>query len=253
MDKNILSNLVILSVQGANRIYAKTNSKTVRENRNLWGLAIKIKGHTEYISNGKAIISDNQHITLLPKGSSYSWESFGGECLMIEFEANIEGQMLYSFNISDCARIVSLFNNIERNRTKGGPEIKNIKNLYDILTILLESSAKEYIPTEKAGIIAPAVDYITKNFRNPDISVPLLSEISGVSCVYFRKLFTKIYGVPPMKYVQILRMNKAADIFKSDYNSIESVAYSLGYNSVYHFSKMFKNYFGVSPSNYQKY
>ncbi len=252
LENNILSNLVVLSVQGANRVYAKVNTKTARENRNLWGIAMKPKGYTEYVCKGKSIISDNQHITLLSKGSCYSWESFGGECLMIEFDANIESDMLYSFNINESTRIVSLFNSIERNRTKNGLEIKNIKYLYEILTILLESNTKEYIPTEKANIIAPAVDYITKNFSNPEINLELLSEISGVSYVYFRKLFTKIHGVPPMKYLHILRMNKAADIFKSDYNSIESVAYSVGYNSVYHFSKMFKFYFGISPSNYQK-
>ncbi|MBQ2704787.1 MAG: helix-turn-helix transcriptional regulator, partial [Clostridia bacterium] len=41
-------------------------------------------------------------------------------------------------------------------------------------------------------------------------------------------------------------------ILHSDYESVEQVAFSVGYNSIYHFSKMFKLYTGKSPSEYAK-
>ena len=41
-------------------------------------------------------------------------------------------------------------------------------------------------------------------------------------------------------------------ILKSDYDTIEQVALSVGYNSIYHFSKMFKLYTGKSPLEYGK-
>ena len=37
-----------------------------------------------------------------------------------------------------------------------------------------------------------------------------------------------------------------------NYDKIEQVALSVGYNSIYHFSKMFKVYTGINPSEYAK-
>ena len=251
MTKSILSDLIVFNVKSANKIYAKKNSKTFRKNRDCWGLAIKSNGYTEYECKEKNYISDENHVTVLPKGSSYAWESFGGECLMIDFDANVECDSIISFSVDNSSKIITLFKNVEQNCKKNGIGIKSIRYLYEILTTLLDDNNKEYIPKENANIIMPAVEYITKNFDNPGINSEILSNICGISNVYFRKLFTNLYHVSPMKYVHSLKMKKAAEILKSDYNSIESVAYSAGYNSVYHFSKMFKRYYGVSPSNYK--
>ena len=140
----------------------------------------------------------------------------------------------------------------KRNHAQNGLEIKTFKFVYEILTIILEHNQKEYFPTTKTNRILPAIEYITKNFNSTNFNCETLSNLCGISNVYFRKLFTDIYKIPPMDYVHRLRMNKACEILKSDYNTIESVAYSVGYNSVYHFSKMFKTYFSVSPSEYAK-
>ena len=55
-----------------------------------------------------------------------------------------------------------------------------------------------------------------------------------------------------MKYLHNFRIQKAKAILRSDYESIEQVARSVGYNSIYHFSKMFKEYTGKSPTEYAK-
>ena len=65
-------------------------------------------------------------------------------------------------------------------------------------------------------------------------------------------MFFKVYGASPIHYLSEFRIKKAKSILKSDYDSIEQVAQSVGYNSIYHFSKMFKQYVGVSPTEYAK-
>ena len=45
---------------------------------------------------------------------------------------------------------------------------------------------------------------------------------------------------------------KATEMLQSDYGSITNVAQSLGYLTIYDFSRTFKKYIGVSPSNYMK-
>jgi AraC-like DNA-binding protein len=41
-------------------------------------------------------------------------------------------------------------------------------------------------------------------------------------------------------------------MLKNDYNSVSQIAENVGYNSIYHFSKMFKAYTGISPKEYAK-
>ncbi len=67
-----------------------------------------------------------------------------------------------------------------------------------------------------------------------------------------RKIFTDIFGISPINYIHKIRIEKAKELFKGDFGKISDVATSVGYNNIYHFSKMFKIHTGVSPSEYIK-
>lgn len=131
-------------------------------------------------------------------------------------------------------------------------EIKNLQHLYKIIVILLDSERNKYVPSQKRDIINPAISYISENYNNPAINIEMLSNMCEISYVYFREIFSEFCGHPPMEYVNKIRMTRAKEMLESDYNSIEAIAHSVGYNSIYHFSKMFKKFFGVSPSQYNK-
>lgn len=91
--------------------------------------------------------------------------------------------------------------------------------------MLTDSGQQKYITSDKRTYLAPAIDYIAKNFtrriRNDD-----MAKAAGISTVYFRKLFTAAYGISPAAYLQNLRINKAKDMLKSDYGSITDIALS---------------------------
>ena len=118
--------------------------------------------------------------------------------------------------------------------------------------ILAKSTSKEPIHPKKHQILYPAIKYISENYFDGNITNASLAEICGISTVYFRKTFESVYGISPIKYLHNFRIEKAKAILHSDYESIEQVARSVGYNSIYHFSKMFKQYTGKSPSEYAK-
>ena len=71
-----------------------------------------------------------------------------------------------------------------------------------------------------------------------------------MSTVYYRKLFTEVMGVPPITYARQLRIEKAKEMLKSDYITLTDIATSLGYSSLYDFSRDFKKHTGVAPSKY---
>ena len=104
-------------------------------------------------------------------------------------------------------------------------------------------------PSGKRLKIAPAVDYIAKNYGK-SIKNETLASLCGISEVYFRKIFFGVFGTPPIAYVHNLHIKKAEEMLKSDYGSITEIAKSLGYNNIYDFSRDFKKHNGISPSKY---
>ena len=129
-------------------------------------------------------------------------------------------------------------------------QLNQLKQLVYKLLLLLFNENKKYVPSQKAEKITPAIEYIIQHYDDPKITSEFLSSLTTLSHTYFRKIFTQEYGVPPMEYLNILRMRKAAEMLKSDYTSIYAISLSVGYNSIYHFSKMFKKHFGVSPTSF---
>lgn len=51
-------------------------------------------------------------------------------------------------------------------------------------------------------------------------------------------------------YIKEMRMNKAVQLLNEHKYSIAEVAYRVEFNDPHYFSKSFKLYFGVSPSEY---
>ena len=56
--------------------------------------------------------------------------------------------------------------------------------------------------------------------------------------------------MPPIRYLNMIKIEKAKGLLISDYSTIEDVAESVGYGNVYHFCKMFKQMTGISPGKY---
>ena len=95
------------------------------------------------------------------------------------------------------------------------------------------------------------MDYINNNFTKK-LSNQMLANLSDISVSYFRRLFLEVFFASPMQYVENLRIEKAKALLKTDFKSITEVSSQSGYDNVYHFSKNFKKYTGMSPLKYSK-
>ena len=117
--------------------------------------------------------------------------------------------------------------------------------------MFVKLSTPRNVPDDKQKKIAPALDYIIKNY-NTELSNELLAGLTGLSIVYFRKLLKEIKGESPMAFARRIRIEKAKEMLKSDYGRISEVAFSLGYQNIFDFSRDFKKHVGVSPTEYAK-
>lgn len=252
MYENLLSNLIIKNIRSVTTSYSNENASGKRNNRERWSIVIKFEGETHYFSEGKTIVSSGNEVIILPKGSSYEWKCIkAGHFATVEFEMDYEYNKIFAVKTNDVDKILDKIRTMEHKRLIKSPMYipECIRDTYDILISLFSPLEKKYIPSTKIKKIQPAIEYISENFHR-NIKNDYLAQISGISTVYFRKLFTEYFNMSPITYIHTLRIRKAKDMLKSDYSSITDIALSLGYINIYDFSRVFKKHTGLSPTAY---
>lgn len=253
---NSLSEMIITKIHAFNRVNVSENaiggSAKPRERS---AIAIKTEGLTLFESDGNHYKSDSTHATLLPKGLVYSWVcKQKGECLMIEFDGENMPEVLTTIKMKNCVEIASVFARLESLEMFRNPayNVKCMQGVYEILVKLCESETSDYSLASKKNKIAKSVEYLEKHCLSDDISIETLAEISGISSVYFRKIFSELYGMPPMRYVGRIRIEKAKRMLIGDSVSVTHIAEMSGFGSVYHFCKAFKKATGITPTEWAK-
>lgn len=93
--------------------------------------------------------------------------------------------------------------------------------------------------------------YMEEHYREK-ISLDQIATNMYLSPFYISKLFKSETGDTPINYLINLRMAKAKELLDtSPHVSIQAVAFAVGYEDAYHFSKLFKKYYGLSPMHYK--
>lgn len=254
MNSDILSKLIITKIHSVSTIYTEENTKVKRVNRPCWAVLTKYEGETIYYTNRKTYVSNSDKMFILPKGSSYDWTCIkSGHYSIIEFESDMIYRDIFCFSVQNSEKLLRLFKELEYKSIYKNPtyDLESLRDLYSIILTLVQSEQKNYAPSQKQQMIAPALDFIAKNYSKKICNDDLAS-ITGLSTVYFRKLFTATTGLSPIDYVHTYRIKKAKEMLLSDYSSITDISYSLGYINIYDFSRTFKKYTGLSPLNYLK-
>lgn len=100
-------------------------------------------------------------------------------------------------------------------------------------------------------IVARAIQYVKQHFRE-DITLVNVAEELNISLFYLSKLFRKHTGTNFTEYLTQLRVEHAKKLLAAGEMSIKEVAYAAGFNSQSYFSKIFKKYAGVAPSEYRE-
>ena len=251
-----LKEITLLRVVSAVRLrHSPVGVTTSRKNRPRWAIALKTRGKTLYTAGGEQIVSDARHPAILPGGCAYSWIcTQPGECLMIEFDAAESLPFPLSFEAEDPAFIKNAFIRLEKSLRLPDPgsDAENKSLVYGILAALLRSGTRPYAPGSRDAWLRPAAEYLEEHFDDPSITNDTLAALCGVSTAYFRKRFREYAGASPMRVLHEMRMDRAKALLESDYVSVAQVAQDVGYNSIYHFSKMFRLYTGMSPTEYAR-
>ncbi|TCZ76527.1 response regulator [Paenibacillus albiflavus] len=101
-------------------------------------------------------------------------------------------------------------------------------------------------------IVDKAKDYINQNYMQKGLTLNEVAQRNHVSPNYLSYLFKKNTGYNLWEYVIKLRMEESRKLIMTTDMRRYEIADRVGYESPEHFSKIFKKYYGISPSELKK-
>lgn len=93
---------------------------------------------------------------------------------------------------------------------------------------------------------------VEDNISEPDFDVSILAEKVGMSRSSLTRKLKSITGLTPLEYIKKVKMKHAKILLEDRNKNVSDVSLFLGYFNRKHFTKCFKDEFGMTPSEYQK-
>ena len=104
---------------------------------------------------------------------------------------------------------------------------------------------------ETISDIERAVHYFNENYNKP-ISIEQYAQEHLMSVNWFIHSFKEVMNVPPMQYIVSLRISAAKGYLENSNKNITEISNIVGYENALYFSRLFKKYTGMTPSEYKK-
>lgn len=109
----------------------------------------------------------------------------------------------------------------------------------------------ENLINEYKSRINKTLDYIEKNL-DQQFTLEELAGTANFSKFHFTRIFHSLVGETPFQFIIRVRLEKTATLLLTDKkNSIQNICFKTGFSDVSVFSRYFKKYFLVSPSQYR--
>ena len=100
-------------------------------------------------------------------------------------------------------------------------------------------------------IIRRAQVYVSTHIREK-LSVPLVARQVDVSPSYLTALFHKNLQISPGEYIRRIKLQESKQMIRENNLNFTEIAAELQYSTVHHFSRQFKEKFGITPTEYAK-
>ena len=84
-----------------------------------------------------------------------------------------------------------------------------------------------------------------------ELSLAELAQSVNLSVWRLCHIFKSDVGMPPIRYLRLLRMERAKELLESSFLSVKEIAYQVGLNDESHFVRDFKSTYGFSPAIYR--
>lgn len=182
----------------------------------------KVMGKHPFYEQAERLLSNGRFIEDLPyiKGNFLNWENAASQILGRFFSADAAAGSLPS--AEECAES-------------------------------LKVRVSVFLPKPVySDLVAKAVESIHKNLNRP-LSVAQLSKELGVSRSHLIRQFKKGTQMTPLRYLNQARVEKAKELLQYTTFNVSEVSLQVGFKSIFHFSKVFRQLSGRNPSEFKQF
>ena len=182
------------------------------------------------------------------------WIHFGGESLNDLNETFAFQQHFKPIYIKNNGDIIPIFNKIYKT-LELGYSIDNLlfanMCLSHFLTLFVYNS-RHYAATstDRLDCVDSAILFMQEHI-NENITLNELSSRYNYSVSRFSNLFKQKTGYAPIDYFVQMKMQKACQQLDFTDRSVKDIAFSMGFDDPYYFSKRFRTIIGMSPKKYR--
>lgn len=216
--------------------------------RTHWLLHYVISGYGEFTREGQTYqVKPGQIFVIPPYVKTYyeASQKHPWHYIWIGFTTDTD-MSLFSQPIINCKNAGETFQAmLDCHEMKNGRSAYLSGCLWKLVSQLMESSK------HSPSYVDEALHCIHSEYAT-GITVHELAERLNLNRSYFFSIFKKHVGVSPSEYLINLRLEKAEELIRVFGETPSIAAASVGYDDLYHFSKTFKEHYGLAPREYAK-
>jgi len=150
---------------------------------------------------------------------------------------------------------IKLFDEIYHNLENGysGDTLRYVNMIfYHFLSSMIYGDKfKNEKKTTQQDLVHKTIEHMQKHIRK-NFTLKEMAEYSGFSITHFSNLFKKKTGHSPIEYFNHLKIQKACQYLQFTNLQVREIAYKLGIDDYFYFSRFFSSVMGQSPLEYRK-
>jgi len=93
--------------------------------------------------------------------------------------------------------------------------------------------------------------FLAQNLAH-DVDLNAIAAHASLSPYYFTRQFTAMVGMPPYRYLIMLRIQRAAELLRASDLTVTQILHRVGFHSPSHFTTTFRRHMGMSPTAYRR-
>jgi AraC family transcriptional regulator len=254
------------------------------------GLLITAKGKCNYFVNGSKNQVDSSHVCFINRGSQLAIRITENESApaLLFFNSSLPDLVQHSLNYGDEDLLDQEFHDLPYDfsyleRIHEDQQLHQtilslitlgtscssfaalkadmiIRNLFEELLIKNRDAYKcsQNIQAIKASTrleifkrVSRAKDWMEQHY-NSDISLEDIAAVATMNSQHFLRMFKQAYHITPHRYLIELKLKNAKDLLETTVSPIIDICHTIGFESVFSFSILFKGRFGLAPSHFRQ-
>ena len=216
-------------------------------------LIFHFSGHATVFFDDLILETKPNTIRFLPQGETRRYDVLRherGECIDVCFSADRPlSPKAFVIDARHNEKLGTLFKKMFSTwvSKKEGYYFESVSLLYRIFAEMQKDTST---PKQHKSKIAPAMEMIHSEFLIRDFTLCELAAACNIGESYFQKLFKKLYGISPKKYIIQLKINHACDLLRLERYTVTQIAELCNFSDIYFFSRQFKEYMGITPTGF---